>query len=123
MVKPNPRSFRRIADIGEAFLNGRTSVALNSAWLFLRLRDEPRYLSDSRFGDFATAVGNRFVVILIHMLTDCAARHQCCYLRIMPLPPIPQQQPEFDWRPFAFAGGIGFALAFALSIFGALFIH
>jgi hypothetical protein len=82
-----------------------------------------RYLSDGGLGGFATGTENRFVVILIHIVTDCAARDPCCYLRIMPIPPRPQQQPEFDWRPFAFAGGVGFALAFALSIFGALFIR
>jgi hypothetical protein len=80
-------------------------------------------LSGNRFDSFATGAENRFVVILIHILMDCDARDQCCYLRIMPLPPRPQQEPEFDWRPFAFAGGVGFALAFALSIFGALFIR
>jgi hypothetical protein len=30
----------------------------------------------------------------------------------MPLPPRPQPQPDFDWRPFAFAGAVGFSLAF-----------
>jgi hypothetical protein len=41
----------------------------------------------------------------------------------MPYPLRPQQQPDFDWRPFAFAGAVGFSLAFALSIFGAWFIR
>ena len=30
---------------------------------------------------------------------------------------------EFDWHPYAFAGGTGVAFAFALSIIGAWFVH
>jgi hypothetical protein len=81
-------------------------------------------LPEGGLGGFATGAENRFVVhTYSHPDGLCRATVRVVYLRIMPLPPRSQQQPDLDWRPFAFAGGVGFALAFALAVFGALFIR
>ena len=89
-----------------------------------------RYLSDGRLGGFATGAENRFVVILIHIVTDrlswlaqregkqralveAALQAYFTHGRDIGSPDVLAE----------IAGGVGFALAFALSIFGALFIR